>query len=109
MPLPISATEASHRIQEELDLESEEDNHSSDESGEDTEDERIHFELRFDPAEDICIECSLGTRLGLGSISLPPSFVRSLPSANHVTNWGVEWASGRPPKCRRGRRVYIYI
>ena len=46
---------------------------------------------------------------GLGSISLPPSFVRSLPSANHVTNWGVEWASGRPPKCRRGRRVDIYI
>ena len=56
MPLPISATEASYRTQEELDLESEEDNHSSDESGEDTEDERIHFELRFDPAEDICIE-----------------------------------------------------
>ncbi|XP_031427813.1 uncharacterized protein LOC105902382 isoform X2 [Clupea harengus] len=53
-PPHISAAETSHQIQEELALESEEDNHSSDESGEDSEDERVHFELRLDPAEDIC-------------------------------------------------------
>ncbi|XP_012674943.2 uncharacterized protein LOC105893132 isoform X2 [Clupea harengus] len=47
---------ASRLTQEELALESQEDNHSSDESGEDSEDERIHFELRLDPDEDICDE-----------------------------------------------------
>ena len=53
MPQHISAADASRQIQEELDLESEEDNHSSDESGDDTEDEFNHFELRLDPAEDM--------------------------------------------------------
>ena len=52
MPLRISAAEASHQIQEELAVESKEDNHSSDENGEDSED----TELRLDPAEDICDE-----------------------------------------------------
>ena len=56
MPQHISAADASRQIQEELDLESEEDNHSSDESGDDTEDEFNHFELRLDPAEDMCDE-----------------------------------------------------
>ena len=38
MPLRISAAEASHQIQEELAVESKEENHSSDENGEDSED-----------------------------------------------------------------------
>ena len=56
MSLPISAAKAICHIREELALESEEDNHSSDESGDDSEDEYNHFVLRLDPAEDICDE-----------------------------------------------------
>ncbi|XP_030644477.1 uncharacterized protein LOC115824894 [Chanos chanos] len=42
-------------IQESLALESDDDcNFSSDESGEDSDEERCHFEFRLDPAEDAC-------------------------------------------------------
>ncbi|KAL6455124.1 hypothetical protein MHYP_G00364310 [Metynnis hypsauchen] len=40
--------------QESLALESEEDFSSSDESGEDSEEERLYFEKRIDPKEDFC-------------------------------------------------------
>ncbi|XP_030647596.1 piggyBac transposable element-derived protein 4-like [Chanos chanos] len=53
----ISAADALRQIQENLALESDDDcNFSSDESGEDSEEERCHFELRLDPAEDVCDE-----------------------------------------------------
>ena len=70
MPQHISAADASRQIQEELDLESEEDNHSSDESGDDTEDEFNHFELRLDPAEDMCDEYVLFLWLALVIVML---------------------------------------
>ncbi|KAL6460753.1 hypothetical protein MHYP_G00307190 [Metynnis hypsauchen] len=41
-------------MQESLALESEEDFSSSDESGEDSEEERLYFEKRIDPKEDFC-------------------------------------------------------
>ena len=54
MAKPISAAEALRQIRE--DLVSEEETTSSDESGDDMEDEHMHFELRLDPAEDIRVE-----------------------------------------------------
>ncbi|KAL6461147.1 hypothetical protein MHYP_G00311130 [Metynnis hypsauchen] len=43
--------------QESLALESEEDFSSPDESGEDSEEERLYFEKRIDPKEDFCNRC----------------------------------------------------
>ncbi|KAL6481299.1 hypothetical protein MHYP_G00093790 [Metynnis hypsauchen] len=50
----VTAAEALLHIQESLALESEEDFSSSDESGEDSEEERLYFEKRIDPKEDFC-------------------------------------------------------
>ena len=52
--MPLLISEAWHQIQEDLALESEEDNYTSDETSDDTEDERIHYDRRLDPAEDDC-------------------------------------------------------
>ncbi|KAL6461145.1 hypothetical protein MHYP_G00311110 [Metynnis hypsauchen] len=50
----VTASEALLHIQESLALESEEDFSLSDESGEDSEEERLYFEKRIDPKEDSC-------------------------------------------------------
>ncbi|KAL6476357.1 hypothetical protein MHYP_G00148560 [Metynnis hypsauchen] len=50
----VTAAEALLHIQESLALESEEDFSSSDESGEDSEEERLYFGKRIDPKEDFC-------------------------------------------------------
>ncbi|KAL6460958.1 hypothetical protein MHYP_G00309240 [Metynnis hypsauchen] len=50
----VTAAEALLHIQDSLALESEEDFSSSDESGEDSEEERLYFEKWIDPKEDFC-------------------------------------------------------
>ncbi|KAL6455275.1 hypothetical protein MHYP_G00362700 [Metynnis hypsauchen] len=52
-PVDVTAEEILHN-QESLALESEEDFSSSDQSGEDSEEERLYFEKRIDPKEDFC-------------------------------------------------------
>ncbi|KAL6462547.1 hypothetical protein MHYP_G00289690 [Metynnis hypsauchen] len=51
---PVTAAEEILHIQESLALKSEEDFSSSDESGEDSEEERLYFEKRIDLKEDFC-------------------------------------------------------
>ncbi|XP_066504148.1 piggyBac transposable element-derived protein 4-like [Hoplias malabaricus] len=50
----LTAAEALLHIQESFASESEEDFSSSDESGEDSDEERLYFEKRIDPKEDFC-------------------------------------------------------
>ncbi|KAL6470499.1 hypothetical protein MHYP_G00216180 [Metynnis hypsauchen] len=57
---PVTAAEEILHIQESLALESEEDFSSSDESGEDSEEERLYFEKRIDPKEDFCNRSVVG-------------------------------------------------
>ncbi|KAL6459664.1 hypothetical protein MHYP_G00314230 [Metynnis hypsauchen] len=58
-------------MQESLALESEEEFSSSDQSGEDGEEERLYFEKRIDPKEDFCnrIKGIDGQPIGRGTIT----------------------------------------
>ncbi|KAL6472640.1 hypothetical protein MHYP_G00188280 [Metynnis hypsauchen] len=69
----VTAAEALLHIQDSLALESEEDFSSSDESGEDSEEERLYFEKRIDPKEDFC-------NRNVENIPPPPRRQRRRPS-----------------------------